>query len=71
MQLDEWAGAEAEWLVPLETFMADFRLDDDGTLHSTSLERKRTISSVSIVIPNWRQYWRAKRLYLIPANTRR
>jgi hypothetical protein len=32
VQLDEWAGAEAEWLVPLETFMADFRLDDDGTI---------------------------------------
>jgi hypothetical protein len=32
VQLDEWAGAEAEWLVPLETFMADFRLDDEGTM---------------------------------------
>jgi hypothetical protein len=32
VQLDEWAGAEAEWLVPLETFMADFRLDDEGTI---------------------------------------
>jgi uncharacterized protein (DUF433 family) len=28
--LDEWAGGQAEWLVPLETFMADFRLDDSG-----------------------------------------
>lgn len=32
VQLDEWAGGEPEWLMPLETFMADFRLDDDGTI---------------------------------------
>jgi hypothetical protein len=32
VELDEWAGAEAEWLVPLETFMVDFRLDDEGHL---------------------------------------
>jgi uncharacterized protein YodC (DUF2158 family) len=32
VQLDEWAGAEPEWLVPLETFMADFRLKDDGDI---------------------------------------
>jgi hypothetical protein len=32
VQLDEWAGAEPEWLVPLETFMADFRLEDDGDI---------------------------------------
>jgi hypothetical protein len=32
VQLDEWAGAHAEWLVPLETFMADFRLDDEGRI---------------------------------------
>ncbi|MGC2661212.1 MAG: hypothetical protein WA324_24940 [Bryobacteraceae bacterium] len=36
VQLDEWAGAEAEWLVPLETFMADFRLDDDGQIELNS-----------------------------------
>ena len=32
VQLDEWAGAEPDWLLALETFMADFRLDDDGTI---------------------------------------
>ena len=32
VQLDEWAGAEPDWLVALETFMADFRLDDDGSI---------------------------------------
>jgi hypothetical protein len=32
VQLDEWAGAEVSWLVPLETFMADFRLDDLGAI---------------------------------------
>jgi hypothetical protein len=32
VELDEWAGAEADWLVPLETFMVDFRLDDEGHL---------------------------------------
>jgi hypothetical protein len=32
IQLDEWAGGQAEWLVPLETFMADFRLDDSGEI---------------------------------------
>jgi hypothetical protein len=29
-QLDEWAGAEPAWLVPLETCMVDFRLNDQG-----------------------------------------
>ncbi len=32
VELDEWAGAEPEWLVPLETFMVDFRLNDSGTI---------------------------------------
>lgn len=32
VELDQWAGAEAEWLVPLENFMVDFRLDDSGTI---------------------------------------
>ena len=32
MQLDEWAGAEPASLIPLETFMADFRLTDDGEM---------------------------------------
>ncbi len=32
VQLDEWAGGEPEWLIPLETFMADFRLDDEGII---------------------------------------
>jgi hypothetical protein len=32
VQLDEWAEAEASWLVPLETFMADFRLSDLGAI---------------------------------------
>jgi hypothetical protein len=32
VQLDQWAGAEASWLVPLETFMVDFRLDDSGAI---------------------------------------
>jgi hypothetical protein len=30
VQLDEWAGAEPAWLVPLETCMIDFRLNDQG-----------------------------------------
>lgn len=32
VQLDELAGALAQWVVPLETFMADFRLDDEGRI---------------------------------------
>ncbi len=32
VQLDEWAGAHASWLGPLETFMAAFRLDDLGQI---------------------------------------
>jgi hypothetical protein len=32
VQLDEWAGAEAAWLVPLETCMVDFRLNDRGEI---------------------------------------
>ena len=32
VQLDEWAGAEPAWLVPLETCMIDFRLNDRGEI---------------------------------------
>jgi hypothetical protein len=28
VQLDEWAGAEPDWLMPVETCMIDFRLND-------------------------------------------
>ena len=30
VQLDQWAGAEPAWLVPLEPCMIDFRLNDQG-----------------------------------------
>jgi hypothetical protein len=43
VQLDEWAGAQAEWLVPLETFMADFRLNDDGTIEFTEFGEETNI----------------------------
>jgi hypothetical protein len=36
IELDEWAGAQASWLVPLETFMVDFRLDDSGQIELNS-----------------------------------
>jgi hypothetical protein len=32
VQLDEWAGAEPAWLVPVGTCMADFRLKDHGEI---------------------------------------
>jgi hypothetical protein len=32
VQLDEWAGAEPEWLIPVETCMIDFRLNDRGEI---------------------------------------
>ncbi|MCZ2077718.1 MAG: hypothetical protein LC130_22265 [Bryobacterales bacterium] len=32
VQLDEWAGAEPAWLVPVDTCMADFRLNDRGEI---------------------------------------
>ena len=32
VQLDEWAGAEPAWLVPLERCMVDFRLNDRGEI---------------------------------------
>jgi hypothetical protein len=32
IQLDQWAGAEPAWLVPLETCMVDFRLNDRGEI---------------------------------------
>jgi hypothetical protein len=32
VQLDEWAGAEPAWLVPMETCMVDFRLNDRGEI---------------------------------------
>jgi hypothetical protein len=35
VQLDEWAGAEPAWLVPLETCMIDFHLNDEGGIELT------------------------------------
>jgi hypothetical protein len=32
VQLDEWAGAEPAWLIPLETCMVDFHLNDHGEI---------------------------------------
>jgi hypothetical protein len=32
VQLDEWAGAEPAWLVPVDTCMVDFRLNDRGEI---------------------------------------
>jgi len=32
VQLDEWAGTEPAWLVPLETCMVDFHLNDRGEI---------------------------------------
>lgn len=32
VQLDQWAGAEPTWLVPIETCMVDFRLNDRGEI---------------------------------------
>ncbi len=32
VQLDQWAGAEPAWLVPLETCMVDFHLNDRGEI---------------------------------------
>ncbi|HYL11805.1 MAG TPA: hypothetical protein VEV41_02150 [Terriglobales bacterium] len=37
VQLDEWAGAEPAWLVPLETCMIDFRLNDQGGIELADL----------------------------------
>jgi hypothetical protein len=36
IDLDEWAGAHPSWLVPLETFMVDFRLEDSGQIELNS-----------------------------------
>jgi hypothetical protein len=33
--LDEWAGAEPDWLVPMDHCMIDFALSDDGELELT------------------------------------
>src|SRR5205085_11009353 len=40
VQLDQWAGAEPAWLVPLETCMVDFRLNDRGESSWANLKRK-------------------------------
>ena len=32
VHLDEWAGAEPNWLIPVETCMVDFRLNDQGEI---------------------------------------
>src|SRR6185437_10173794 len=42
VQLDEWAGAESSSLVPLETFMADFRLDDLGAIELNAFGEETT-----------------------------
>jgi hypothetical protein len=36
-KLDEWAGAEASELIELESFMAHFRLNDDGKIELAEL----------------------------------
>jgi hypothetical protein len=36
-KLDEWAGAEATMLKPLDSFMAHFRLSDDGQIELAEL----------------------------------
>jgi hypothetical protein len=36
VQLDEWAGAEPAWLVPLEICMVDFRLNNQGRIELAS-----------------------------------
>jgi hypothetical protein len=47
VQLDEWAGGEPEWLIPLETFMADFRLEDDGTIELNEFGEETNDGSVA------------------------
>jgi hypothetical protein len=40
VQLDEWAGAEAAWLVPLEACMIDFHLNDAGEIELTEFSEE-------------------------------
>lgn len=35
VQLDEWAGAEPDWLTPMDACMIDFRLSDKGEIELT------------------------------------
>jgi hypothetical protein len=39
-QLDEWAGAEPAWLVPMETFMVDFHLNGRGEIELAEFGKK-------------------------------
>jgi hypothetical protein len=32
IELDEWAGADPAWLIPISTWMVDFRLNDQGEI---------------------------------------
>ena len=32
IELDEWAGADAAWLIPIGTWMVDFRLNEQGEI---------------------------------------
>ena len=32
IELDEWAGADPAWLIPIGTWMVDFRLNDQGEI---------------------------------------
>jgi hypothetical protein len=42
VQLDEWAGAEPSWLVPMETCMVDFRLNDRGEIELAEFGEETT-----------------------------
>jgi len=55
----------------METFMADFSLDDLQRSNSKSSEKRRTSSSASIVITSSKQYCPAMLWHLYPATTRR
>jgi hypothetical protein len=42
IQLDEWAGAHSSWLVSLDAFMVDFRLDDLGQIEFNTFGEETT-----------------------------
>jgi hypothetical protein len=42
IELDEWAGADPAWLIPISTWMVDFRLNDQGEIELAEFGEETT-----------------------------
>ncbi len=52
IELDEWAGAEPAWLVPMDECMIDFRLNDQAEIDWwNSVKKQRTLYGSTAIMP--------------------